>query len=85
MYAMDNWSVFYSMGSLVIVLQYDIIGHSGEDYSVSLTSASSPPANNKHRLQVLQTMHAHSQFCLSGDFTLKATRNAIEEVSEDLF
>lgn len=26
-------------------------------------------------------MHAHSQFCLSGDFTLKATRHAIEEVS----
>ena len=32
----------------------------------------------------LQTLHAHSQFCLSGDHTLDATRHAIETiVTED--
>ncbi|XP_067943521.1 von Willebrand factor A domain-containing protein 8-like [Watersipora subatra] len=64
-------------------LKYDIYGHSGESHSVSLTTAEDPPKNNKQRLQVLQTMHAHSQFCLSGDFTLKATRAAIEEISKE--
>ena len=62
------------------MLQYDIYGHSGEDDHVPLTSAASPPADNKQRLQVLQTMHAHSQFCLSGDHTLEATRHAISQV-----
>ena len=26
-------------------------------------------------------MHAHSQFCMSGDFTLKATKHAIDTVT----
>ena len=28
-------------------------------------------------------MHAHSQFCISGDNTLEATRNAIKELGEE--
>lgn len=28
-------------------------------------------------------MHAHSQFCFSGDTTMEATKNAIEKVVED--
>lgn len=30
-----------------------------------------------------QTMHAHSQFCLSGDTTLQATRHAIETLAKE--
>lgn len=31
----------------------------------------------------LQTMHAHSQFCMSGDFTLEATESSIRELSRE--
>ena len=31
----------------------------------------------------LQTMHAHSQFCLSGDTTLQATKYAIESLAKE--
>lgn len=41
------------------------------------------PANNKERLNVLKTMHAHSQFCLSGDNTLEATKHAINTLAEE--
>lgn len=63
-------------------IKYDILGHSGEDHKVQLVKADKAPANNKERLVVLKTMHAHSQFCLSGDNTLEATRHAINDLSE---
>lgn len=34
-------------------------------------------------LLFLQTMHAHSQFCLSGDTTLQATRHAITTLAKE--
>ncbi|XP_039291605.1 von Willebrand factor A domain-containing protein 8-like [Nilaparvata lugens] len=58
--------------------QYDIVGHSGEEVEIKFVSPTQPPTNNKHRLDVIKTMHAHAQFCLSGDNTLAATRRAIE-------
>lgn len=30
-----------------------------------------------------QTMHAHSQFCISGDNTLEAVKDAIEKIGEE--
>ena len=40
-------------GNLVFfAFQYDIVGHSGEDYKVHLTSFEKPPKNNKERLQI---------------------------------
>ena len=41
-------------------------------------------ANEKERLKVVQRMAAHTQFCMSGDHTLEATREAIEEVGQHL-
>lgn len=64
-------------------IKYDILGHSGEDYKVELISFDKPPKNNKERLQVVKTMHAHSQFCLSGDTTLQATRHAISSLAKE--
>lgn len=63
--------------------KYDIIGHSGEDHKLELCRPDKVPANNKERLVILKTMHAHSQFCLSGDNTLTATKHAIETLSEE--
>ena len=31
----------------------------------------------------LQIMHAHSQFCLSGDMTLQATKHAVETLAKE--
>ena len=39
------------------------------------------PANEKERLEVLKLMHAHAQFCMSGDHTLSATVLAINELA----
>lgn len=64
-------------------IKYDIVGHSGETYSLELVSADSPPANNKERLSVVKLMYAHSQFCFSGDHTLPATVHAIEQISKE--
>uniref|UniRef100_A0A671YC87 von Willebrand factor A domain-containing protein 8 n=1 Tax=Sparus aurata TaxID=8175 RepID=A0A671YC87_SPAAU len=53
--------------------KYDIVGHSGDGYDIELVRADKVPKNNKQRLKVLKTMHAHSQFCMSGDYTLEGT------------
>lgn len=63
--------------------KYEIVGHSGESYDTSLVRADKVPKNNKERLSVLKTMHAHSQFCLSGDHTLEATKDSISSVLKE--
>ncbi|XP_067669611.1 von Willebrand factor A domain-containing protein 8-like [Haliotis asinina] len=63
--------------------KYDIYGHSGEDYRVEFVNADKPPTNNRERLNVLKLMHAHSQFCLSGDNTLEATKDAIKVIGNE--
>ncbi|KNC71296.1 hypothetical protein SARC_16166, partial [Sphaeroforma arctica JP610] len=42
-------------------IRYEIYGHSGEEADVALVTESNTPTNEKERLQVLETMHAHSQ------------------------
>merc|ERR1719270_1337886 len=59
---------------------YDVIGHSGEDNNVPFVSHLKSPENNRERLAVLKEMHAHSQFCMSGDHTLSAAVLAINEL-----
>ena len=45
----------------------EITGHSGEAATIPFVEAGKPfPADDKARLQILQMMHAHTQFCLSG-------------------
>lgn len=63
--------------------KYDIYGHSGEDHKVVLVDKEKVPTNNKERLVVIKTMHAHSQFCLSGDTTLMATQHASDELAQE--
>ena len=60
--------------------QYEIWGHSGDGYEIPLITSEKPPLNNKERLEVIKTMHAHAQFCMSGDHTLEATKHAIKVV-----
>ncbi|ELU02005.1 hypothetical protein CAPTEDRAFT_192877 [Capitella teleta] len=64
-------------------IKYDIVGHSGEGYKFNIVDSSKPPKNNKDRLDVLKTLQAHAQFCISGDHTLEATKHAIEDIIKE--
>ncbi|KAK7868613.1 hypothetical protein R5R35_008422 [Gryllus longicercus] len=64
-------------------IQYDIMGHSGEDYNLQFVDHRKPPVDNKQRLDIIKIMHAHSQFCLSGDHTLEATKFGISQLSKE--
>ncbi|KAF7665107.1 hypothetical protein LDENG_00155060 [Lucifuga dentata] len=63
--------------------KYDIVGHSGDGYDIELVRADKVPKNNKQRLKVLKTMHAHAQFCMSGDYTLEGTQASIAELARE--
>jgi len=60
-------------------IKYDIVGHSGEDNDIPFVPILKAPDNDMERLKVLKEMHAHSQFCMSGDHTLSASVLAINE------
>ncbi|KAM3861847.1 von Willebrand factor A domain-containing protein 8 [Diretmus argenteus] len=63
--------------------KYDIVGHSGDGYDIELVRADKVPKNNKQRLKVLKNMHAHAQFCMSGDYTLEGTQAGIQELARE--
>lgn len=55
---------------------FDIVGHSGEGWELPFVPVGNCPKNAKERFEIIRMMHAHSQFCWSGDSTLKAAREA---------
>ncbi|KAJ3592119.1 hypothetical protein NHX12_007248, partial [Muraenolepis orangiensis] len=61
--------------------KYDIVGHSGDGCDIELVRANRAPKNNMERLKVLKTMHAHAQFCMSGDYTLEGVEAAVRELA----
>uniref|UniRef100_A0A452ENN1 von Willebrand factor A domain-containing protein 8 n=1 Tax=Capra hircus TaxID=9925 RepID=A0A452ENN1_CAPHI len=63
--------------------KYDIAGHSGDGYNIGLVPINKVPKDNKQRLEILKTMHAHAQFCMSGDHTLEGTEHAIKEIAKE--
>uniref|UniRef100_A0A671LSR2 von Willebrand factor A domain-containing protein 8 n=1 Tax=Sinocyclocheilus anshuiensis TaxID=1608454 RepID=A0A671LSR2_9TELE len=63
--------------------KYDIMGHSGDGFDIELVRCDKVPKNNKERLKVLKTMNAHSQFCMSGDYTLEGTEHAMKELAHE--
>uniref|UniRef100_A0A5F9D324 von Willebrand factor A domain-containing protein 8 n=1 Tax=Oryctolagus cuniculus TaxID=9986 RepID=A0A5F9D324_RABIT len=63
--------------------KYDVAGHSGDGYNIGLVPVNKIPKDNKQRLEILKTMHAHSQFCMSGDHTLEGTEHAIKEIVKE--
>ncbi|KAM9851049.1 von Willebrand factor A domain-containing protein 8 [Aulostomus maculatus] len=63
--------------------KYDIVGHSGDGHDIELVRVDKIPKNNKERLKVLKTMHAHAQFCMSGDYTLEGTQASILELARE--
>ncbi|XP_076294765.1 von Willebrand factor A domain-containing protein c12.2 isoform X2 [Lasioglossum baleicum] len=63
--------------------QYEVVGHSGEQHDIVFVKHTQPPTDNRRRLEVIQMMHAHSQFCMSGDHTLEATQHAIASFAKE--
>ncbi|XP_060945197.1 von Willebrand factor A domain-containing protein 8 [Limanda limanda] len=63
--------------------KYDIVGHSGDGFDIELVRVDKVPKDNKQRLQVLKTMHAHAQFCMSGDHTLEGTDASIKQLARE--
>jgi len=59
---------------------YCVTGHSGDSPSIPLVPYGAPPPNEARRLEVLQTMVAHSQFTFPGDHTLQAIRDAVHDM-----
>ena len=45
------------------LFQYDIVGHSGEDYKVGLIEFEKPPKNNKERLSAVKVCLCLEKFC----------------------
>jgi len=64
-------------------IKYEILGHSGDGFSFKFMKPDSPPKNNKDRLDILLALHAHSQFCTSGDHTLEAAKSAIDSIVKE--
>ncbi|XP_028163508.1 von Willebrand factor A domain-containing protein 8 [Ostrinia furnacalis] len=64
-------------------IRYDMYAHSGEDHALELVRVDRPPENEKQRLQIIRTMHAHSQFCWSGDNTLPGAKHAISTLAKE--
>lgn len=62
---------------------YDIVGHSGEGWEIPFVCAGSPPKTDKERFETIRMMHAHSQFCWSGDSTVKAIKEAVNTLSNE--
>ena len=62
---------------------YDIVGHSGDSDKIEFVGAGKPPKNEKQMLQILSYMLAHSQYCWTGDNTLRATSRAITEIGKE--
>ncbi|XP_031637278.1 von Willebrand factor A domain-containing protein 8 [Contarinia nasturtii] len=64
-------------------VRYDIVGHSGESKNILFVNEKNPPADSKMRLETIKMMHAHSQFCWSGDNTVEATKFAIDSLAKE--
>lgn len=62
---------------------YDIIGHSGESPNIPFVQVDKTPKTDKDRLETIKMMHAHSQYCWSGDHTLAATHHSIDSLSKE--
>uniref|UniRef100_A0A8D9DUC4 von Willebrand factor A domain-containing protein 8 n=1 Tax=Cacopsylla melanoneura TaxID=428564 RepID=A0A8D9DUC4_9HEMI len=59
----------------------DIVGHSGDTPCIPFVPMNHLPRDNKQRLDVIKTMHAHSQFCVSGDYTVESIADSVDSLA----
>ena len=71
-----------SLDGLESEYEYSMVGHSGTGPEAEkLVQWGEPPQGAKLRLQLLQKMAAHTQYCHPGDQTFEATELAIRETA----
>lgn len=75
--------VMESFEGFELRVRYDIIGHSGESHNIPFVNPKNPPADAKMRLETIKMMHAHSQFCWSGDNTLSSIKFAVDSLAKE--
>ena len=69
-----------SLKSFESKIKYRITGHSGESDEIELVNIDNPPKNENEILKVILKMYAHSQYCWSGDSTVKATKKSLKNL-----
>jgi hypothetical protein len=62
--------------------KYRMYGHSGEN-SMYPFITDQAPKNEKEELKILLKMHAHTQFCQSGDTTVEAIERSVDAMAKD--
>merc|ERR1711934_1197333 len=53
-------------------ISFEMAGHSGDNEAIIFSAFDRPPRNEKERHKIIQRMIASSQYCSSGDRSLKA-------------
>lgn len=61
---------------------FSIAGHSGDTAHVPYVDYEKPPSGPKERLNILQKMKVHTEYCASGDSTVEALRLGMKYVVE---
>eukprot|EP00605_Chrysophyceae_sp_TOSAG23-4_P000428 GSChrysophyteH1.ASY1.ANO1.485.1 assembled CDS len=65
-------------------VQYSLTGHSGDSPDIPfLEFSEKKPADEAAKYQVMEKLVAHSQYCLSGDYTVRAIDIAIDKIMEE--
>ena len=62
--------------------EFAVVGHSGDAPAIDFVEFGAPPSSRGEILKVLQKMVAHTQFCMPGDHTIEATRDAVRRALE---
>jgi len=72
-----------SLDGLDAEYEYSMVGHSGSGPEAEkLIAWGEPPQGERKRLQLLQKMAAHTQYCHPGDQTYEASALAIKETAD---
>ena len=69
-----------AIGGLEHRFRVSLAGHSGESPNVPLVEWDQSLRNEADIYRVLETMAAHSQYCVSGDYTVEAVYSAVEDI-----
>ncbi|SPO39671.1 uncharacterized protein PSFLO_05152 [Pseudozyma flocculosa] len=62
----------------------DIVGHSGDNHMIPLVGIGKLPRSEGDQYRVLRSIVSHTQYCESGDFTLKCIEHSIRDVKKRL-
>lgn len=72
--------IFEAFANFEHKYRYSVVGHSGDGPCTPFVDYGAPPKDSTERLQVIQRMAAHTQYCQSGDTTVEAAAAAVDEV-----